>query len=120
MKKTSLIALGLLATFLSGAKAHEARQILDATGVKGGLVVVIGCDSPALLAELQPIADEHKITPAQLAIAWTIAQPGVTHALCGARSAEQALENAHAADEALNPEEVQRMNEMIEQHIWQR
>ena len=74
----------------------------------------------ALLAELQPIADEHGITPAQLAIAWTIAQRGVTHALCGARSTEQALENAHAADVALSQDELQRMNEMIEQHIWQK
>ena len=38
---------------LSVAKAQDARQILDASGVQGGLVVVIGCDSPALLAELR-------------------------------------------------------------------
>lgn len=74
----------------------------------------------ALLEELGPIANEHKITLAQLAIAWTIAQPGVTHALCGARSTEQALENAHAADVALSRDEVARMDEMIEKHIWQR
>ena len=53
MKRLALIALGLLAAFLSEAKAWDARQILDASGVKGGLVVVIGCDSPALLAELR-------------------------------------------------------------------
>jgi outer membrane protein assembly factor BamB len=53
MKKTALIALGLLATFLSAAKAQDARQILDASGVRGGLVAVIGCDSPALLAQLR-------------------------------------------------------------------
>jgi hypothetical protein len=53
MKTTALVALGLLTAFLSGAKAREARQIFDATGAKGGLVVVIGCDNPALLAELR-------------------------------------------------------------------
>ncbi|NQU22798.1 MAG: PQQ-binding-like beta-propeller repeat protein [Candidatus Nealsonbacteria bacterium] len=54
MKNVALIALGLLATFLSAAKARDAGQILDASGVKGGLVVVIGCDNPALLAQLRP------------------------------------------------------------------
>ncbi len=53
MKISTFITLGLLAVFLSGANAHDAKQILDASGVKGGLVVVIGCDSPALLAELR-------------------------------------------------------------------
>ena len=54
MKKLLLIAAGLLATFLAEARAHDAQQILDASGVNGGLVVVIGCDDPALLAQLRP------------------------------------------------------------------
>ena len=41
MKTNALIALGLLAPFLSVAKAQDAKQILDASGVQGGLVVVI-------------------------------------------------------------------------------
>ncbi|HUT94549.1 MAG TPA: PQQ-binding-like beta-propeller repeat protein [Thermoguttaceae bacterium] len=53
MKRSTFIAIGLLATCLSVAKAQDARQILDASGVKGGLVVAIGCDSPTLLAELR-------------------------------------------------------------------
>ena len=53
MKVIALIALGLLAAFPSEATAQDARQILDASGIKGGLVVVIGCDDPALLADLR-------------------------------------------------------------------
>jgi len=53
MKKSTFIALGLLATFLSATKAQDAGQILEASGIRGGLVVVIGCDSPALLAQLR-------------------------------------------------------------------
>jgi len=53
MKQSTFIAFGLLATFLFVAKAQDTKQILDASGVQGGLVVVIGCDSPALLAELR-------------------------------------------------------------------
>ena len=53
MKRITGIALGLLALCLAEAKAHDATQILEAADVKGGLVVVIGCDRPALLADLR-------------------------------------------------------------------
>jgi outer membrane protein assembly factor BamB len=51
MKTHALITAGLLTTISSIAASQEARQILEATGVQGGLVVVIGCDSPETLAE---------------------------------------------------------------------
>ncbi len=46
------------------------------------------------LEKIKTIADEKKATLAQLVIAWTIAQPGITIALVGARNPKQALENA--------------------------
>ncbi len=45
-----LVALLLV---VSTAMAQDARGILQATGVKGGLLVVIGCDDPNLLAGLR-------------------------------------------------------------------
>jgi methylglyoxal reductase len=45
---------------------------------------------------VQPIADAHNATLAQVALAWTIAEPGITCALAGARTADQARENAAA------------------------
>lgn len=47
---------------------------------------------------VQPIADAHGATLGQTVIAWTIAQPGVTAAIVGARTSEQAVENARAGD----------------------
>lgn len=38
---------------LPEAEANAAKALVEAAGVKGGLVVVIGCDAPALLAELR-------------------------------------------------------------------
>lgn len=49
-----------------------------------------------LMATVRPIADQHKASPAQVVIAWTLAQPGLTFALCGARNPAQARENAEA------------------------
>jgi aryl-alcohol dehydrogenase-like predicted oxidoreductase len=69
-----------------------------------------------LLAGFKPIALERDISLAQLAIAWTLAQPGITYALCGARNAQQATENAQAGNIVLTGEELTRMNEVIEQH----
>jgi aryl-alcohol dehydrogenase-like predicted oxidoreductase len=58
------------------------------------------------LEELRPIANAHAATFAQLAIAWTLAQPGLTHALVGARNPQQAHENATAADIVLADQEL--------------
>jgi len=68
-----------------------------------------------MLAEFRPIADAHGLTFAQLAIAWTIAQPGVTHALVGARNPAQATENA-GGDVALSEDELAEMDAIIRKH----
>ena len=41
----------------------------------------------AMLRQLRPMAERHKATIAQLVIAWTFSQPGMTCVLCGARDA---------------------------------
>jgi len=66
-----------------------------------------------LKQDFQPIADRHGLTLAQLAIAWTIAQPGLTHALVGARNPQQAAENAAAGDVVLSSQESAAMNQAV-------
>lgn len=56
----------------------------------------------AFAAALQPLADHHGASVAQLVIAWTLQQPGITFALCGARDPRQALDNARAGTLALS------------------
>jgi len=58
------------------------------------------------LDSIKPIADEKHITLGQLVILWTLAQPGITIALVGARNAGQAIENAKAIDSSLSKEET--------------
>ena len=53
MTTHAFFALGFLTTISSIAASQDAKQILDASGVRGGLVVVIGCSSPTLLVELR-------------------------------------------------------------------
>ena len=43
----------------------------------------------ALARALRPVAERHGVTPAAVAVAWTLAFPGVTGAIVGARSPRQ-------------------------------
>jgi aryl-alcohol dehydrogenase-like predicted oxidoreductase len=67
-----------------------------------------------LLAKIQPIADEHSISLGQLALAWTLHQPGITLALAGARNSAQTKENALAADIQLSLQELKVINECLQ------
>jgi methylglyoxal reductase len=62
-----------------------------------------------MLASWKDLTDKYGCTLAQLAIAWSLAQGGVTVALCGARRPEQAVENASAGDLQLDAEDVARI-----------
>jgi methylglyoxal reductase len=67
------------------------------------------------LEKLKPIAADHGKTLAQLAANWVICQEGITAALVGARTAEQVVENAGAADWRLTQEELQLIDEYVEE-----
>jgi aryl-alcohol dehydrogenase-like predicted oxidoreductase len=58
------------------------------------------------LDAIRPIAERMGATLAQLVIAWTVRQPGITSALVGVRDPRQAEEDARAADLALSDEDL--------------
>ena len=59
----------------------------------------------AIAAKVQELAPACDCTPAQLAMAWAIAQPGITVILPGAKSVDQVRANSAAADVKI-PENV--------------
>jgi aryl-alcohol dehydrogenase-like predicted oxidoreductase len=65
----------------------------------------------AAVAQLRPIAESHHCNLAQLSLAWLIAQPQ-TNAIAGARSAEQAIDNARATEVQLTAEELQKISQI--------
>jgi aryl-alcohol dehydrogenase-like predicted oxidoreductase len=69
-----------------------------------------------MLDKFRPIAETHDISLTQLAIAWTVHQPGLTHALVGARRPDQAEENAKAGSVDLTQDELDAMNAAIEEY----
>jgi aryl-alcohol dehydrogenase-like predicted oxidoreductase len=67
----------------------------------------------AMLDRFGPIARKHDCAMAQLVIAWTAAQKGITTVLCGSRHAEYSLENAKAGDISLEQEDLEMMQDII-------
>jgi len=67
------------------------------------------------LAKIKPIADGHNATLAQLALSWTLHQPGVVVALAGSRDPRQIEDNANAADLKLTDEELQTINKYLDE-----
>jgi aryl-alcohol dehydrogenase-like predicted oxidoreductase len=61
---------------------------------------------------VQAVAKEIGRTPAQVAINWVLAQPGMTSPIIGARSVEQLQDNLKALEFALGPEHLTRLDEV--------
>ena len=67
-----------------------------------------------LLAGWQELTATYRCTLAQLVLAWTLGQPGVTHVLAGARKTSQIEENVAAADLDIAAQDLDRMRRDIE------
>lgn len=81
-----------------GMEAFEARNAQERTW--------------AIIGAVEDLARARGATMAQVALAWTAAQPAVTSVILGARTAAQLEDNLGAADFALSAEEVGRLSEV--------
>jgi aryl-alcohol dehydrogenase-like predicted oxidoreductase len=68
-----------------------------------------------LLDNLRVIAEPAGLSVAQLVTAWTIAQPGITAALCGAKRPEQIEESAAALRQPLNADQLAAIDQALSQ-----
>lgn len=66
---------------------------------------------------IRPVAERHEASIAQVVIAWTLAQEGVTFALCGARNPAQALDNARAGTLRLATDDLAAIDTAITAHL---
>ncbi|MBW8771757.1 MAG: aldo/keto reductase [Gemmatimonadetes bacterium] len=67
----------------------------------------------ALRDALKPIAKRHGATVAAVAVAWTLAWPGVSGAICGARSPDQIDGWVNAGKVKLTPDDLKEIAEAI-------
>ncbi len=67
-----------------------------------------------MLDRVRPIARKYSFTDGQLAISWALAQPGITHALVGARDEDQAAENAAAGSVLLAAADARQIMDAVQ------
>jgi aryl-alcohol dehydrogenase-like predicted oxidoreductase len=71
----------------------------------------------AFAEEVRPLATRRGVSVAELVIAWTLSRPGIAFALCGARNARQAEENARAGALRLDHAERGRIDTAVARHL---
>jgi len=60
------------------------------------------------------IGEKHKVTAAQVALAWVLKQPGITSVIIGAKNQAQLNDNIQATNLLLNEEELIQLNQISE------
>ena len=65
----------------------------------------------AVIAAVQAIAEAHKATASQVAIAWLLTRPAMTSVILGARTVDQLVDNLGATDLELSPDEIARLTD---------
>ena len=95
---------GLARGFLTGKYRGEADLAKSPRGA--GIKPYLNKRGFAVLAALDAVAAAHRATPAQVALAWQIARPGITAPIASATSVAQWRELAGAAHLALAADEI--------------
>jgi aryl-alcohol dehydrogenase-like predicted oxidoreductase len=100
---------------LTGAISKETRFHPRDWRSRGGKMFGPGRieRSLAVVDGLRPIAERLEITLAQLALAWTFHQPGVTAAIAGSRNPEHVRQNAGAGDVELDQATLAEIEELL-------
>jgi len=101
------------AGFLTGAIDRAGAGAIEDWRADDGLTQSEHLDRVfAIVDGMRPIAERSGITVPQLALAWNIAQPGVTSAIAGSRSAVHTRENA-GGDAELDPESLAELDGLL-------
>ncbi len=99
---------GLASGFLTGKYRSEAD--LAKSPRRRGVKRYLDARGDRILAALDAVAQELAATPAQVALAWLMAQPGVTAPIASATSTTQLAEIAGAANLRLEAEQIERLS----------
>ena len=99
----------LASGFLSGKYRSEAD--LGKSKARGARVKnYLGERGSRVLAALDEVAQAHDATPAQVSLAWVMAQPAIAAAIASATSLQQWDEIARSAALALSPDALAKLN----------
>ena len=100
----------LAAGFLTG-KYRTAADAGKSVRGKGTTDKYLNARGLRILAELDDVADRYEATPAQVALAWQLAQPGITAPIASATSLEQLQDLVAAAQLQLDGDALADLSE---------
>ena len=110
----SPIAQGVLTgKYLPGEDFPEGSRATDAAGGAQNIEKYLTDEILAAVQQLKPIADDHDLTLAQLAIAWVLQNNNVASALVGASRPEQIASNVAAAGVTLDQGALKAIDSII-------
>jgi aryl-alcohol dehydrogenase-like predicted oxidoreductase len=98
----------LAAGFLTGKYRSEADLGKSPRG--GGVKKYLNERGRGVLKALDDVAGRHKVTPAQVALAWLMARPSVTAPIASATSLEQLRDLLQAVELKLDPHDVEQLD----------
>ena len=99
----------LASGFLSG-KYRSAADLAKSTARGGAVKKFLNPHGLQVLAALDAVATAHRATPAQVALAWLIARPGLTAPIVSATSVEQLHELLGATSLQLSHDEIAQLD----------
>jgi aryl-alcohol dehydrogenase-like predicted oxidoreductase len=99
----------LASGFLTGKYRSEADMAGRARG--GRVARYLDERGFGILAALDTVASEHGAMPAQVALAWLMARPGLTAPIASATATEQLDELVASVELKLDPAAIERLNE---------
>ncbi len=99
----------LASGFLSG-KYRSAADLAKSTARGGAVKKYLNPQGMQVLAALDAVAASHHATPAQVALAWLIARPGLTAPIVSATSVEQLHELLGATSLQLSHDEIAQLD----------
>ncbi|HEY3294047.1 MAG TPA: aldo/keto reductase [bacterium] len=102
------LGAGVLTGKYNAPHSNGEKPRLEVTGAAQGLTE----RKLHLAAEVQRIAKDDSRSPAQIALAWVLAQPGVTSVILGARNVQQLEDNLACLDFMLSSDLLTHLNEI--------
>ncbi|MGE3182081.1 MAG: aldo/keto reductase family protein [Phycisphaerae bacterium] len=107
---------GVLTGKYSGGKKPAGTRGADAK--MSGFFPDLTTDLPHKVDQLRPIAEKHRISLAQLALAWLLHRDAVSSVIIGATKPEQVKENAAAIDVGLTQEDLEKIDSIFPAANW--
>ena len=100
---------GLALGFLTGK--YRSEKDLGQSQRGGGVKQYLNARGFAVLQALEEIGAERNATPAQVSLAWTMAQPGITAPIASATTPAQVDELMGSLDVTLTPADMAKLNQ---------